>query len=86
MHMKKVSTVELKTHLSKYLGMVKEGETLYVTSHRRPVAKISPAQGEDSVELIQPTLPMSCMKELKGIKPASKVDGVKILIADRRRR
>jgi len=37
-----VSVRELKNSLSRYLRMVKQGQTLEVTSHRLPVARLSP--------------------------------------------
>lgn len=84
--MKKVSTAELKAHLGKYLGMVKEGETVYVTSHRRPVAQLSPSQADESLSIEPPTLPMSDLKGVPGIRISSGVDGVDSLLEDRQRR
>ncbi|MDA0989985.1 MAG: type II toxin-antitoxin system prevent-host-death family antitoxin [Verrucomicrobia bacterium] len=84
--MKKVSTADLKAHLGKYLGMVKEGQTLYVTSHRRPVAQLSPSQVDESLAVQTPTAPMSRLKNLKGIKRSPAIDGVGELLGDRRRR
>ncbi len=84
--MKKVSTAELKAHLGKYLGMVKEGETVYVTSHRRPVAQLSPSQGDEPTAIEPPSLPMNRLKSIKGIRTSSGVDGLKELLGDRARR
>ncbi len=84
--MKKVSTADLKAHLGKYLGMVKEGETVYVTSHRRPVAQLSPSQVGESMIIEPPTLPMHRLKRVKGIDLAAGADGVEELLLDRRRR
>jgi prevent-host-death family protein len=84
--MKKISTAELKAHLGKYLGMVKEGETIYITSHRRPVAQLTPTEDSGSLTIYPPTLPAECIKEIKGIKPASEADGVAELLEDRRYR
>lgn len=39
-----VSVRELKNRLSAYLRLVADGETLIVTSHKRPVARILPAE------------------------------------------
>lgn len=39
--MMKVSVRELKDHLSKYLHLVNEGEDLVVTSHHKPLAKLT---------------------------------------------
>ncbi len=37
-----VSVRELKNHLSMYLNQVKRGEAIIVTSHRVPLARLSP--------------------------------------------
>lgn len=84
--MNKVSAAELKARLGKYLGMVREGETVYVTSHRRTVAQLAPSQIEDSTGICPPTLPMSCLKKVKGVKSAAREVGLTELLADRRRR
>lgn len=39
-----VSVRELKTHLSEWLGRVQEGEVVEVTSHRKPIARITAVQ------------------------------------------
>ena len=84
--MKRVSTADLKAHLSKYLAMVREGQTLYVTSHRRPVAQLSPSEADESPSVQPPSLPMSRLKRVAGIKPSSGAEGLKELLHDRRRR
>ena len=84
--MKKVSTAELKARLSKYLGMVREGETIYITSHRRPVAQLSPSQVDESLQIHPPDLAMSRLRDVQGIKPASGGAGVEELLKDRGRR
>jgi prevent-host-death family protein len=84
--MKRVSTAELKAHLGTYLGMVREGETVYITSHRRPVAQLSPSRVDESLTIQPPTLPMSGLKKVKGIQPSSGADGLKELLNDRQRR
>ena len=86
MGMIKVSVAELKARLSKYLGMVKEGETVYVTSHRRPVAQLSPSQVDESLQIQPPELAMSQLKGVQGVKPSSRGDGVEELFRDRGRR
>jgi prevent-host-death family protein len=35
-----VSVKELKTHLSRYLGLAESGESIVVTSHDNPIAKL----------------------------------------------
>ena len=84
--MKKVSTAELKARLSKYLGMVKEGETVYITSHRRPVAKLSPTQIDESLQIHPPDLAMDRLRDVQGIKPSAGGAGLEELLKDRGRR
>ena len=86
MRMKKVSTAELKARLSEYLGMVRKGETVYITSHRNLVAQLSPTQLDEALQVYQPDVPMSELRNVQGIEPASGVDGVENLLADRGRR
>jgi prevent-host-death family protein len=41
--MKCVGCYEAKTHLPRLLGQVEKGETITITKHGRPIAKIVPA-------------------------------------------
>ena len=43
-----VSVRELKTHLSEWLGRVQAGEVVEVTSHRKPIARITAVKPADS--------------------------------------
>ena len=52
--MKKVAVADLKTHLSRYLSQVKEGEELLVTSTGKTIARIVPVEPrEKSVEELE---------------------------------
>jgi prevent-host-death family protein len=42
-----VSVRDLKTHLSEWLGRVKAGEVVEVTSHRKPIARITAVKQQD---------------------------------------
>ena len=84
--MKKVSTADLKANLSKYLGMVKEGQTFYVTSHRRSVAQLTPCSGEAGLIIEQPTAPISRLQRIEGITLSENVDVLNELLLDRNRR
>lgn len=44
-----VSVRDLKTHLSEWLGRVQAGEVLEVTSHRKPIARITAVKPAASV-------------------------------------
>ena len=49
-----VSVRDLKTHLSEWLGRVQAGEVVEVTSHRKPIARITavnPAEAASSSPL-----------------------------------
>ena len=41
---------ELRTHLSRYVERVKEGEEITVTEHGRPVARLVPLNGERKID------------------------------------
>jgi prevent-host-death family protein len=43
-----VSVRDLKTHLSEWLGRVQAGEVVEVTSHRKPIARITAVKTADS--------------------------------------
>lgn len=44
-----VSVRDLKTHLSEWLGRVQAGEVVEVTSHRKPIARITAVKPTDSI-------------------------------------
>jgi antitoxin (DNA-binding transcriptional repressor) of toxin-antitoxin stability system len=80
-----VNVAILKEKLSYYLGLVKSGEEVIVTSHRHQVARILPVTAP-TAEIVEPTRPVKDLQKLKGIKPRRSLSGVKSLLADRRRR
>lgn len=80
-----VNVATLKEKLSYYLGLVKQGGEVVVTSHRHRVARILPASAPDS-QPIEPTRPVKDLRKLKGIKPRRSVSAVKMLLEDRQRR
>jgi antitoxin (DNA-binding transcriptional repressor) of toxin-antitoxin stability system len=80
-----VNVAMLKEKLSYYLGLVKSGEEVIVTSHRHRVARILPVT-EAGTRIVEPTRPIKDLRKLKGIKPRRLVSGVKSLLDDRRRR
>lgn len=81
-----VTTAELKARLSKYLRLVRAGETVLVTSHRHPVAHLVPHPQQEPVPLGPTTRPLSDLKEIGGVKPLKPVEALQILIEDRQRR
>lgn len=81
-----VSTAELKTRLGRYLKMVRKGETIDITSHRHPIARLAPCSPENHPEVIEPTRPLEDLKNLLAVPLRKPVDGVSLLLEDRRRR
>jgi prevent-host-death family protein len=80
-----VNVATLKEKLSYYLGLVKSGDEVVVTSHRHRVARILPVTAPGA-EIMEPTRSVKDLRKLKGIKPKRSVSGVKSLLDDRRRR
>ena len=80
-----VNVAILKEKLSYYLGLVKSGEEVIVTSHRHQVARIVPMSAA-AADMVEPIRPVKALRKLKGIKPRRSVSGVKSLLEDRRRR
>jgi prevent-host-death family protein len=85
MVMESVSVATLKSNLSGYLAAVREGKELIITSHRHPIARLSPVE-KTTVDLkIAPAKkPVSSLKKIKGLN--LNVDLLADLLADRRRR
>ena len=47
-----ISVRELKNHLSKYLKLVRAGETVIITSHKRPIARLISIATVESEDLV----------------------------------
>ena len=81
------SVVDLKTHMGRYLSRVKRGETIVVTSHRHPVARLmGVADMRDDLGVIPPERSLSDLVALSPLRLSGTVDGVDFLFADRQRR
>jgi prevent-host-death family protein len=80
-----VNVATLKEKLSYYLGLVKRGQEVVVTSHRHRVARILPVNSP-SLEIQEPTRPVKDLSKIKGVKLKRSVSGVGMLLDDRRRR
>ncbi len=80
-----VNVATLKEKLSYYLGLVREGQEIVVTSHRHRVARILPAAAPDA-QVTEPSRPVSDLRKIKGVKPRRSLSAVRILLEDRRRR
>ena len=83
--MEPVSVATLKSNLSRYLAVVKKGKELIITSHRHPIARLSPLEKTaGDLKIIPAKKPVSALKKVKGIKLS--FDPVEFLLEDRRRR
>jgi prevent-host-death family protein len=83
--MESVSVATLKSNLSRYLAVVKKGKELIITSHRHPIARLSPLEKTSGdLKIIPAKKPVSALKKVKGIKLS--FDPVEFLLEDRRRR
>jgi prevent-host-death family protein len=85
MEMKTVNVAELKAKLSHYLGEVKEGQTLYVTSHHQPVAELKPIDSTTALKIISPANPLSVLSQVQSLH-LPEVDAASELRKDRDRR
>ena len=79
MVMIKVSTAELKSRLGTYLGMVRAGATIDITSYRQSVARLVPAV-EEELLIDDP------IARLDRLPSGRSIPGLAALLADRRRR
>ncbi len=86
MAMKSVSVATLKNNLSRYLATVKKGQEVIITSHRHPVARLSPVEktGAQDLKIVPAKKPVSSLRKIKGMN--LQVDLLAELLADRRRR
>ena len=64
MTIEKVSTAALKQQLCHYLGMVRQGKEVLVTSHKRIVARLLGEDALGRLPLHEPTLPVSAVAEV----------------------
>lgn len=80
-----VSTAKLKAKLSQYLAEVREGGTVYVTSHGHPVAELSPLTEGGKLGIQEPDRPVSDLSKLR-IRARRRIPAEDMLRQDRRRR
>jgi len=87
----KVGVRELKSRLSEYLRRVKQGETLIITEHGKPVGRLIP-QGQSLDERLEALRQAGLIRwsgrKLSPMKPLARLRGKKtiaeIIIEDRR--
>jgi antitoxin (DNA-binding transcriptional repressor) of toxin-antitoxin stability system len=80
-----VNVAALKEKLSYYLGLVREGQEIVVTSHRHRIARILPHSAPD-VQVMEPSRSVKDLKKIKGIPFRRSRSAVKTLLEDRRHR
>lgn len=85
MAMNIVNVATLKEKLSYYLGLVKKGEEVIITSHRLPVGRIVPPSSERP-RIREPGRPVKDLALVKGIRLKRPSSAVRQLLEDRRRR
>ena len=86
MDMITVSTADLKARLGRFLALVQQGETIEITSHRHPVARIVAVAPHDEELITPPEAAGPEVSELTGVVPAREIDVVAEFIVDRSRR
>ncbi len=80
-----VNVATLKERLSHFLGLVKDGEEVIVTSHRHRIARILPISAPTSL-LREPTRAIRELRQVKGIRARDSVSAVDALLEDRKSR
>jgi prevent-host-death family protein len=74
--MRHVGAFEAKTHLSALLDAVERGETVVITRHGVPVAKLSPAGGLDEERQARARAAIQRMAELRPLLPKLTIDEI----------
>jgi prevent-host-death family protein len=83
--MKHVNIATLKEQLSKYLRDVEAGNEVVVTSHRRPVARLT-KYGSGSPHVRASSRPASDLRKIKGVSLAKGKSSLAVLVEDRGKR
>jgi len=84
--MKRVGVAELKNGLSRHLRSVEAGETLEVTDHDRPIARLVPIEPQPRLQLRPPVRPFSEIRSKVYPRADGGADYVELLLEDRRQR
>lgn len=79
--MKQVGVYDAKTHLAKLLDDVENGETITITRHGRPVARLVPVAGKRERKLEE------VIEEIRKSRKGNRLEGITIreLIEEGRR-
>ncbi|MBO0734520.1 MAG: type II toxin-antitoxin system Phd/YefM family antitoxin [Methylocapsa sp.] len=71
--MREISASEAKTHLPRLFGDVERGETIVITRHRQPIARLIP---EESKRREDTARDLSDLDELRKIMPRLGIDDI----------
>ena len=83
--MKRALVSELKTHLSSYLAEVRRGHSVIVCDRATPIARLIPYESDEAggFEVVPASLPVSELKNVRGLRPKRSIDVVRLLREDR---
>lgn len=81
--MKQVGVAELKNNLSRHLRTVEAGETIEVTDHDRPIARLIPVERKSRLVMRPATLPFSDVSRLRFEPLGLPVSSLELLREDR---
>ncbi|MDP9222725.1 MAG: type II toxin-antitoxin system prevent-host-death family antitoxin [Actinomycetota bacterium] len=84
--MKRVGVAELKNNLSRHLRMVEAGETLEVTDHDRPIARLIPVDTKTGLLIRPPLRPFSEIASKRYAPANLPVSSLELLLEDRGKR
>jgi prevent-host-death family protein len=79
--MKRAQVSELKARLSEYLAGVRAGGDVIVYDRVTPIARIVPydAPAEDDLDVLEPSAPLSSLKQLAPVRLRRRIDVDRIL-------
>jgi len=80
----KIGIRDLKTHLSAYLEKVQKGHTIVITSHGKPIARLTPTQEEvmDRVKALQDAGLIAWSGKRPTVRKPTVVNNSDILLSD----
>jgi prevent-host-death family protein len=85
--MKRAKVAELKARLSEYLASVRAGDTVVVCDRSTPIARIIPYDERDDGFLVhEAQRPAAEVRGVRGVKPRTRIDVVRMLRDDRDQR
>lgn len=86
MYMNTVGVAAFRSRLGGILRRVLGGDSWVITSHDRPVARLTPFAEDDGFLVTPPTLPLGAWRRIRGLRPERPVNVVALLREERTRR